>query len=108
MKRPRFLSIVALCALLAACGSEPETPQYGSDPNLPSPQRGLLPSMTIADPAAWGDQRPTVPEGYTIMAIATDLQIPRQALVLPNGDVLVAEGRGGSAPKLTPKDVIAG
>jgi glucose/arabinose dehydrogenase len=28
-------------------------------------------------------------------------------LVLPNGDILVAEGRGGSAPKLTPKDVIA-
>ncbi len=29
-------------------------------------------------------------------------------LVLPNGDILVAEGRGGNAPKLKPKDVIAG
>ena len=28
-------------------------------------------------------------------------------LVLPNGDILVAEGRGGNAPKLKPKDVIA-
>jgi glucose/arabinose dehydrogenase len=28
--------------------------------------------------------------------------------VLPNGDILVAEGRGGNAPKLKPKDVIAG
>ncbi|REN15150.1 sorbosone dehydrogenase family protein, partial [Mycobacterium tuberculosis] len=28
--------------------------------------------------------------------------------VLPNGDILVAEGRGGSAPNLKPKDVIAG
>ena len=35
-------------------------------------------------------------------------KIPRQTLVLPNGDILVAEGRGGAAPKLTPKDVIAG
>ena len=30
-----------------------------------------------------------------------DLQIPRQTLVFPNGDILVAEGRGGGAPRLT-------
>ena len=64
--------------------------------------------MKIANPAPWGDQRPAVPEGYTITAIATGLGIPRQTLVLPNGDILVAEGRGGGAPKLTPKDFIAG
>jgi glucose/arabinose dehydrogenase len=63
--------------------------------------------MKIASPTGWGDQRPIVPQGYTITAIATDLNIPRQTLVLPNGDILVAEGRGGNAPKLTPKDVIA-
>ena len=28
--------------------------------------------------------------------------------MLPNGDILVAEGRGGNAAKLKPKDVIAG
>ena len=59
--------------------------------------------MKIANPAEWGDQRPTVPQGYTISAIATGLKIPRQTLVLPNGDILVAEGRGGGAPKLTPE-----
>ena len=64
--------------------------------------------MTIAKPAEWGDQQPTVPQGYTITPIATDLKIPRQTLVLPNGDILVAEGRGGGAAKLLPKDVIAG
>jgi glucose/arabinose dehydrogenase len=64
--------------------------------------------MNIANPAGWGDQLPTVPEGYRISAIATDLQIPRQTIVLPNGDILVAEGRGGNASKLRPKDVIAG
>jgi glucose/arabinose dehydrogenase len=63
--------------------------------------------MKIASPAGWGDQRPVVPPGYTITSIATDLKIPRQTLVLPNGDILVAEGRGGNAPKLTPKDIIA-
>lgn len=63
--------------------------------------------MKIAQPAAWGELKPTVPEGFSVTAIATGLKIPRQSLVLPNGDILVAEGRGGSAAKLKPKDVIA-
>ena len=108
MKHVKLLPLVALSALLIACGRDSEPPQYGPDPQLPDPQRGLLPVMKIANPAEWGDQRPTVPQGYTIAAIATDLQIPRQTLVLPNGDILVAEGRAGGAPSLTPKDVIAG
>ncbi|MGD9743044.1 MAG: sorbosone dehydrogenase family protein [Parvibaculaceae bacterium] len=108
MKYAKLLPLLALSVLLAACGEDPDPSQYGSDPQLPAPQGGLLPAMKIANPAEWGDQRPTVPEGYTIAAIATDLQIPRQTLVLPNGDILVAEGRGGGAPRLTPKDVIAG
>lgn len=102
----------ALClaafALLAACGGrDRDTTQYGSAPPLPEPQRQLLPTMKIARPNAWGDRKPVVPPGYTIAAIAADLQIPRQTLVLPNGDILVAEGRGGHDPTLTPKDVIA-
>jgi glucose/arabinose dehydrogenase len=108
MKPLGWLAVVALCGGLVACGGDPQPPQFGANPKLPEPQRGALPAMTIADPAEWGDQRPTVPEGYTISAIATGLKIPRQTLLLPNGDILVAEGRGGNAPKLTPKDVIAG
>ena len=94
----------------AACnlGSDPPPPDYGASPRLPDTQRGLLPSMKIAEPTGWGDQRPSVPQGYRITAIATDLRIPRQTLLLPNGDILVAEGRGGGAPSLRPKDVIAG
>ncbi len=99
---------LACLALLSACGGrDPDTAQYGSAPPLPEPQRQLLPTMKIARPAEWGDRKPVVPQGYTIAAIVTGLQIPRQILVLPNGDLLVAEGRGGYAPKLTPKDVIA-
>ena len=82
--------------------------QHGANPDLPPPQRGLLPSMRIAEPAAWADRRPTVPQGWTIQAIASDLKVPRQTLVLPNGDILVAEGKGGGAPALRPKDLIAG
>jgi len=108
MKRFRLLEIAGLSFVLSACGGNPEPLQYGPNPQLPQPHRGLLPNMTIAEPAEWGDQQPTVPQGYTIRAIATDLKIPRQTLLLPNGDILVAEGRGGGAPNLKPKDVIAG
>ncbi len=106
----RAIAVVVLAGLLAACGRDPDPApsQYGADPPLPKPQRGLLPDIKVAEPAAWGDRRPQVPEGYAITAIATDLNIPRQTLVLPNGDILVAEGRGSSAPSLKPKDVIAG
>ncbi|WP_106638873.1 PQQ-dependent sugar dehydrogenase [Allosphingosinicella vermicomposti] len=109
MTRARLILAAALPALLlAACGKEPAQQTYGANPALPDPQRGLLPSMKIADPANWDGAMPSVPEGYTIRAIATDLKIPRQTLALPNGDILVAEGKGGNAPKLTPKDVLAG
>ena len=109
MKRSKTLALLSMTLLLAACGEKgAETLDRGADPKLPAPQRGLLPSMKIAEPSAWGDQKPTVPQGYSVTAIATDLKIPRQTLVLPNGDIIVAEGRGGSAAKLKPKDVIAG
>ncbi len=91
----------------AFAAAETSGVQYGS-PELPPPQRGLLPSMRIAEPAGWGDRRPVVPPGWAIKAIATDLKVPRQTLVLPNGDILVAEGKGGGAPALRPKDTIAG
>ncbi len=107
MKTP--LTILGMALLLGACGEKgSSTLSHGPNPSLPAPERGLLPSMKIAEPEAWGNLKPSVPKGYTITAIATDLKIPRQSLVLPNGDILVAEGRGGSAAKLKPKDVIAG
>ena len=108
MKPLHALTLLSLTLALGACGGDGEPTQaHGPDPKLPEPQRGLLPSMKIAQPVAWGEQKPTVPEGFSVTAIATDLKIPRQSLVLPNGDILVAEGRGGSAAKLKPKDVIA-
>ena len=108
MKSSRALLATSLALIVSACNSDPEPLQYGPNPQLPPPHRGVLPNMTIAEPAEWGDRRPVVPQGFEISAIATDLKIPRQSLVLPNGDILVAEGRGGDAPALKPKDVIAG
>ncbi len=109
MIRMRMLATATTAALLGACGGGDGNPvEYGPNPTLAEQDRGLLPAMNIADPAEWGDQLPAVPSGYAITAIATDLKVPRQTLVLPNGDILVAEGKGGGAPALRPKDFIAG
>jgi glucose/arabinose dehydrogenase len=108
MNHSNALTALSMALLLSACGGEGDSTQArGPDPKMPEPQRGLLPSMKIAEPVAWGTQTPKVPDGYKVSAIATDLKVPRQTLVLPNGDILVAEGKGGSAAQLKPKDVIA-
>lgn len=107
MRRRAILGGAAALALAACDEDAPRAEQTGPGPALPAPRRGLLPDMTIPRPAAWGDDRPTVPEGWRIEPIATDLLIPRQMLVLPGGDILVAEGTGGHAPALRPKDFIA-
>lgn len=103
-----FASLLAATTLAACGGGEDSLDQTGARPQLPARDQTLIPPMKIAKPAGWEGERPTVPEGFTITAVATDLKIPRQILVLPNGDILVAEGVGGNAPKLRPKDVIAG
>jgi len=121
MKTSRISAIAAAAVALAACagwsvmafaqqgtGATGANLLNAANPDLPPPERGLLPKMKIADPTPWGDRRPVVPQGWTVSAVATDLQIPRQTLVLPNGDILVAEGKGKSAPTLRPKDYIAG
>lgn len=108
MKRIRIAVLAGSALATASCGSDPQERKFGPNPTLPEKQRGLFPSMTIADPAGWGDRRPVVPQGYTITPIASDLMTPRQTLVLPNGDILVAEGKGGAqAPAMRPKDFVA-
>src|SRR5690606_41256383 len=93
------LSACAIAVLLSACGGEGDQEQtYGTVDQLPEAQRGLLPKMTIAEPALWGDEVPSVPEGYTVTAIANDLKIPLQTLVVPNGEIHRAEVTGGYVP----------
>ncbi|VXC78662.1 PQQ-dependent sugar dehydrogenase [Sphingomonas sp. AX6] len=104
----RWAAASALALSLAACGGANDVRETGPDPQLPAIQQSLVPTIKIASPAGWEGAVPTVPEGFAIVPLATDLRIPRQMLVLPNGDLLVSEGRGGNAPKLRPKDVIAG
>lgn len=87
------------------------TTQIGPDPVLPEPIFvNLLPSVKVAEVVGWGEgQTPSVPDGLTITAYATDLVNPRTVHTLPNGDVLVVQSRGPEGkPKYRPKDYIRG
>jgi len=97
----RALGLVSLF-LLGSCG-EFSTLRAGAavgpTPQLPAPQRGLLPTVSIAPAAGWPPgQQPTAPPGWRVTALATDLDHPRWVHVLPNGDVLVAESNKPAAP----------
>ncbi|MGN5373318.1 hypothetical protein [Sphingomonas hankookensis] len=54
----------------------------------------------------WPDgRRPTAPRGWEVVKFAGGLDYPRQALLLPNGDVLVSEAR--TLPKLDAEPEVA-
>lgn len=54
MNRVHALTALSMALLLSACGGEGDATQtYGANPKLPDQQRGLLPSMKIAEPTAW-------------------------------------------------------
>jgi glucose/arabinose dehydrogenase len=88
--------------LLAACAQEPlalDPEQYGPNPVLPEPDPETLPVIDIAPAAGWTDgQTPRVADGMQVSAFATGLDHPRWLLVLPNGDVLVAETNAPPRP----------
>ena len=69
----RYVAPLSLLLLAGGAQAADSGQEYGPDPELPEPQRGLLPNMTVPEQAPWGDAKPTVPDGYTITAIATDL-----------------------------------
>jgi glucose/arabinose dehydrogenase len=71
--------------------------------DLPAPRTGPIVSnrpLTLA----YQGQTPRVPEGFKATLFASGLQHPRRLLVLPNGDVLVAEQRVGYLTLLRDED----
>jgi glucose/arabinose dehydrogenase len=95
--KPRTILSFAACLVLAACGSRQDidkSTQYGPQPNLPEPSRGLLPRMHVPKVVGWAQgETPTVPQGFRIEAIATGLANPRNVYPLANGDLLVIESK---------------
>lgn len=72
---------------------------FGPDPQLPPPQRSLLPHVDIAPARGWSPgAKPSPAPGTQVDVFATGLDHPRWLHVLPNGDVLVAETNGPARP----------
>jgi glucose/arabinose dehydrogenase len=109
---PRLALLCAVAALaLSGCNDQGGDParQIGANPVLPEPQHYLLPPMHVAKTAPWAaGEKPSVPAGLKIEALAPGLQHPRALYVLPNGDVLVVESSGPKAPVNRPKDLVMG
>lgn len=69
--------------------------RFQLDPNdLPPPHTGPVATNTSLV-LPYAGQKPRVPEGFVATPFATGLEHPRRLLVLPNGDVLVAEQKVG-------------
>ena len=98
---------LALCAaLLAGCGDTAKLPAeagMGPTPTLPAPHPTLLPTVHIAPALGWpAGVLPRAAPGLQVAAFATGLDHPRWMLVLPNGDVLVAESNAPPRPESNP------
>jgi glucose/arabinose dehydrogenase len=87
---------------LAACGDTALlTVADGTGPNpvLPAPRTGWLPTVNIAPAQGWRPgATPLAVAGTRVAAFAQGLDHPRWLLVLPNGDVLVAESNAPARP----------
>jgi glucose/arabinose dehydrogenase len=81
---------------LASCGSKPSTATIddyiGPNPKLVAPSSTSFPTVNVAEAKGWpAGKMPTAAQGLAVNEFAGGLDHPRWLLVLPNGDVLVAE-----------------
>src|SRR3954469_7085253 len=103
LMRGALIGIAASAFLLAGCGEKAELPEQasvGPNPQIPAPRQSWVPTVNIADAAAWPqNERPIPAPGLAVKAFATGLDHPRWLHVLPNGDVLVAETNAPERPE---------
>ena len=97
-----LLAATLLAAGLAGCGEMaglPVSAGMGGQPQLPPPNKTLLPTVNIAPAQGWlNGAKPVAAAGLTVAAFASGLEHPRWICVLPNGDVLVAETNAPPKP----------
>lgn len=102
--RPRstLLLVGAVLLAIAGCGEMATLPisaGTGPQPTLPPPRQTLIPTVHIAPAAGWpAGATPQAAPGTRVGAFASGLDHPRWLLVLPNGDVLVAETNAPPRP----------
>src|SRR5579864_1586192 len=93
---------VSLAVSVAGC-NEQETATvgqtFGPKPVLVEPEKSVVPTVNVAKAVGWpAGGKPVAASGMAVNAFATGLDHPRTLLVLPNGDVLVAETNAPPKP----------
>ncbi|HEY3177757.1 MAG TPA: sorbosone dehydrogenase family protein [Casimicrobiaceae bacterium] len=99
--RATFLAAIAIG--LASCGDMAKLPVsagVGPNPQIPEPEKSLIPTVDIATAKGWPENaKPVAASGLSVNRFADGLQHPRSVYVLPNGDVLVAETAAPAKPE---------
>jgi glucose/arabinose dehydrogenase len=102
-KRHHLAALIALALALAACGETATLPVEagtGPKPQLPAPNKTLIPTVNIAPAKGWPTGgKPVAAAGTVVDVFADKLDHPRWVHVLPNGDVLVAESNAPPKPE---------
>ena len=82
-------------------------PTVGPQPDLPDPQKSVLPTINWARAEPWPDgAMPKPGHGLAVKAFARDLKHPRWIYVLPNGDVLAAEAAAEPSDSWNPRRLV--
>jgi glucose/arabinose dehydrogenase len=97
------------CVVIVACTSvgptdtgpvESPLTSVGPSPDLPDPDKKLIPVVQVAEAKGWpAGVKPTPATETSVNAFASGLAHPRWLYVLPNGDVLVAETNAPDRPE---------
>ncbi len=101
-----WAALVVACSVLTGCG---ETARLtvaegtGPQPRWVEPRPTLIPTVNIAPARGWPEgATPQAAAGLRVAAFARSLDHPRWLMVLPNGDVLVAETNAPARPEANP------
>jgi len=101
-RQSAYALCLALLGALVACGDTallPPEAGMGATPTLPPPKIRLIPTVNIAPARGWPEGvMPAPMPGLAVTALASGLDHPRWVVVLPNGDVLVAESNAPPKP----------
>ena len=101
--------IVLLSAMLSSSAQAQQLPPgYGEQPKLPAPQESWIPTInwSVANEPWTKGQTPKAAAGLRVTAFAQGLRHPRWLLVLPNGDVLVAEAASEASSSWWPRAIV--
>ena len=108
-----IVGIIVVGAIVVWLATRPDTGKYteaqlsGPHPKLVTAHAQTIPTIVTADPIGWkAGEAPTPAAGLAVSRFAMGLDHPRTMLVLPNGDVLVAETNSQPRPVNGIKDKI--